>query len=269
MTTGNNLTPSQILNEINSNMPDNTSGFITPAIERQILADISASYGSLTATNTFTANSSFNVGITVGSGVTINASSGVYTWNLPATVGTAGQVLTSQGGSPMTWTTVTGINSANPTATVGLSAVNGTASTFMTSDSAPALNQGISPTWSGLHTFANNLALSGSISGAVTIKAQPAAGTYNFNLPTIAGVAGQVLTSQGGGSNAMTWTNMPFVIVTEYGADPTGVADSTAAISSAVAALPANGGIVFFPSTPTNGFYKTVSGITLDRKSVV
>ena len=44
-------------------------------------------------------------------------------------------------------------SSANPSAQVGLSAVNGTATTFMTSDSAPALNQGISPIWTGTHTF--------------------------------------------------------------------------------------------------------------------
>lgn len=43
--------------------------------------------------------------------------------------------------------------SANPSAQVGLSAVNGTATTFMTSDSAPPLNQGISPIWTGPHTF--------------------------------------------------------------------------------------------------------------------
>ena len=42
---------------------------------------------------------------------------------------------------------------ANPTASVGLSAVNGAASTYMRSDAAPALSQSIVPTWTGLHTF--------------------------------------------------------------------------------------------------------------------
>lgn len=51
-----------------------------------------------------------------------------------------------------------------------------------------------------------SLVLNGSISGTVTIQPQAAAGTYDFNLPTTAGAAGQLLTSQGGGSNAMTWT---------------------------------------------------------------
>lgn len=42
---------------------------------------------------------------------------------------------------------------ANPSATVGLTAVNGSATTFMRSDGAPALNVTISPTWTGTHTF--------------------------------------------------------------------------------------------------------------------
>lgn len=42
---------------------------------------------------------------------------------------------------------------ANPTGTVGLSAVNGSATTFLRSDGAPALDQGIVPTWTGTHTW--------------------------------------------------------------------------------------------------------------------
>lgn len=52
-------------------------------------------------------------------------------------------------------TGVTSLSSltANPTASIGLSAINGSASTFMRSDAAPALSQAISPTWTGNHTF--------------------------------------------------------------------------------------------------------------------
>lgn len=104
-----------------------------------------------------------------------------------------------------------------PTATVGLSAIAGTALTMMRSDAAPALNLTISPTWTGQHTF-NNLtnlwnayflgtpSCLGSTSGVIQLQAQAAAGTYNWNWPTTAGTAGQILTSQGGGSTAMTWT---------------------------------------------------------------
>jgi hypothetical protein len=48
----------------------------------------------------------------------------------------------------------TGGTSANPTATIGLTAVNGSAGTYLRSDGAPALSQAIVPTWTGLHTFA-------------------------------------------------------------------------------------------------------------------
>jgi hypothetical protein len=44
---------------------------------------------------------------------------------------------------------------ANPSATIGLSVVNGAAVTFMRSDAAPALSQSITPTWSGVHTFSS------------------------------------------------------------------------------------------------------------------
>lgn len=50
-----------------------------------------------------------------------------------------------------------GVTFANPTASVGLSAVNGVATTAMRSDAAPALDVGISPTWSGTHTFSNQI----------------------------------------------------------------------------------------------------------------
>ena len=56
---------------------------------------------------------------------------------------------------------------ANPSATIGLSAVNGVALTAMSSDSAPKLSQAIIPTWTGLHTFSAGLTVSG---GTTTIS---------------------------------------------------------------------------------------------------
>jgi hypothetical protein len=43
---------------------------------------------------------------------------------------------------------------ANPTALVGLTAVNGTATTYMRSDGAPPIDLSIAPTWTGSHIFA-------------------------------------------------------------------------------------------------------------------
>jgi hypothetical protein len=51
---------------------------------------------------------------------------------------------------------------ANPSATVGLTAVNGAATTFLRSDGAPKLDQSITPTWSGAHVFQSILGATGS-----------------------------------------------------------------------------------------------------------
>lgn len=64
--------------------------------------------------------------------------------------GTAGQAFLSGGSSAIpAWTTL----GANPSASIGLSAVNGSATTYLRSDAAPALAQNIAPTWTGQHTF--------------------------------------------------------------------------------------------------------------------
>lgn len=61
---------------------------------------------------------------------------------------------------------------ANPSATIGLSVINGTAATFMRSDAAPPLSQSISPTWSGSHTFSNIITVNG-ISGTTANPHDP------------------------------------------------------------------------------------------------
>lgn len=46
---------------------------------------------------------------------------------------------------------------ANPTAAVDLTAVNGTATTFMRSDAAPVLSVTITPTWTGTHAWITSI----------------------------------------------------------------------------------------------------------------
>lgn len=53
-------------------------------------------------------------------------------------------------------------------------------------------------------SIAGQLLLNGNTSGAVTIRPTPAAGNWQFVLPTTPGLNNQVLTSSGGGT--MTWT---------------------------------------------------------------
>lgn len=48
---------------------------------------------------------------------------------------------------------------ANPSASVGLTAVNGSSASFMRKDGAPPLSQSITPTWTGIHTWTKALVL--------------------------------------------------------------------------------------------------------------
>lgn len=77
---------------------------------------------------------------------------GTSTFNGALTFNTlnTGSLAVSQSGLVYVAATTTG---ANPSGTGGLSAVNGSATTYMRSDGAPALSQAIIPTWTGLHTF--------------------------------------------------------------------------------------------------------------------
>ena len=87
---------------------------------------------------------------------------------------TGAQFLGSLGTGIVKNTTTTGVLSiaspgtdyaagvANPVATIGLTSVNGTATTAMRSDGAPALSQAIIPTWTGLHTFTGGLTSTGA-----------------------------------------------------------------------------------------------------------
>jgi hypothetical protein len=74
--------------------------------------------------------------------------------------------------------------SANPSASVGLTAVNGVAGTLMTSDSAPALSQAIAPTWTGAHTWtvagtATGITLNNSGTGVTLTAANTSTSTSN------------------------------------------------------------------------------------------
>ncbi len=101
------------------------------------------------------------------------------------TVGTATHVLTSNGpGAIATFQALPGGSSgANPSASVGLSAVNGVATTFLRSDGAPALDQGIVPTWTGAHAFSRAGAT--SLSAVIYTGAIFAAGSGTTNFPHV------------------------------------------------------------------------------------
>jgi hypothetical protein len=171
---------------------------------------------------------------------------GTYNFNLPTTVGVPGQVLQSQSGgtASMLWT-----------ATPSLGVVGSTGGA---------------------------VSLKGTTTGTVTIQPTTAGGIYNFNVPATAGSAGQMLTSQGGGSVPMTWTTAlvtqatagsvhtgsypiwkdttgatvidgrGMINVLAFGADPTGVASSDTAFANVITTIGSNGGTIYIPA----GTYK-------------
>ena len=107
----------------------------------------------------------------------------------------------------------------------------------------------------------NQLTLLGTTSGGINLNPQAVAGSWNFNLPITAGTAGQILTSQGGGTTAMTWTNAGVGTVTSIGVTvpaflsvtPTTITtNGTFAITLSGTALPVvNGGTGVTTSTGT------------------
>lgn len=90
----------------------------------------------------------------------------------------------------------TTISSANPSATIGLAAVNGSAATFMTSDSAPLLSQAISPTWTAAHIFAPSSAVTAI---TVNVMANAVGMILNGGTNTSNTYLLEILTGQGSG----------------------------------------------------------------------
>ena len=84
-----------------------------------------------------------------------------------------------------------GASGANPSASVGLSAVDGSATTFLRSDGAPALSQAISPTWTGNHTFSAASGTSAVFNGVANSYTAKIVGSstspYSFGLLIEAG----------------------------------------------------------------------------------
>lgn len=134
----------------------------------------------------------------IGVVLSTNASGGTYNTFLfgPAALGSAG------GGGSGT------VNNCATAGAIGYYAGSGTAVSCLASitEAAGNISIGIAGTTGG------TLKLSGSTSGTITIQPQNAAGTFNFNLPITAGTSGNVLTSAGGVSAAMTWTSPTITI---------------------------------------------------------
>lgn len=114
---------------------------------------------------------------------------------------------------------------ANPTATIGLTAVNGSASSAIRSDGAPALSQAISPTWTGNHLFSpssgNTLFSTGNV-GIGSVNPQTildiGTGTLTANqVNTGSSAAGTITAGSGQGLNFLTNLTTTAVTITSAG----------------------------------------------------
>lgn len=205
-----------------------------------------------TATQTFTSaapqiilganggnGASFNLkGSTSGTAtIATQAAAGTPTLTLPNTSGT----LVSTASSPLS------IN-----ATTGAISVTGAAGQIL-AGATPAFTAtptlGVNATTTGQLGFANG----GATGATVTVQNNGATTAYNFNLPTTVGTAGYLLTSQAGGSTAMTWTS-PTTTVNGTACTLGSTCTVTAAVSSipfpqTVSGTVTSGGIPYFNST--------------------
>jgi hypothetical protein len=122
-------------------------------------------------------------GVTLAGAGTLNVGSG---GTLGSAAYTSASAYDAAGAASAALTTALAAipGSGNPSASVGLAAINGSATSYMRSDAAPALSQAIIPTWTGLHTFAGGLAIQEATNKVVTLSLSPisdnTAGTWIF-----------------------------------------------------------------------------------------
>lgn len=125
---------------------------------------------------------------------------GVFRWFIP---GSAEMYLQPHAGGNtldlLTSKTIQGVGNLFYVGSIVQSGTGGNTFTGVT-----AMNRTVTLGLAG--TASAQIDMKGTTSGTVSVKAAAAAGTYNFNLPITSGNSGDVLTSGGGSSTAMTWS---------------------------------------------------------------
>lgn len=130
-----------------------------------------------------------------------NVSSNLFI--LPDSLGSSGEFLETNGSGQTSWGSPSGSGTVN-SGTAGQLTYYASSGTAVSGNADATISNG-QLTLGVASSVLGDLVLEGSSSGAVTIKPQAAAGTYNFNLPTAAGSSGQPLLSGGGGATAMSF----------------------------------------------------------------
>jgi hypothetical protein len=177
------------------NVLNNSPSLITPVLGVASATSISAS-GNISGNTLTSTVSTGTAPLTVASTSVIpNLNASLLNGNTFANPGSIGSTTPGSASFTTLSTSSTLTSGGLLTASSGLTSTAGTTTLGTTNATTLALS--------------GSLAMSGSASGIITIQPQAAAGTYNLNLPSSSGTSGQILTSGGGGTSAMTWTN-PF-----------------------------------------------------------
>lgn len=165
--------------------------------------------------------------------------------------GTSGQALVSNGsGADATWQTfASGPAAGNPTGTITLTAANGVATTYMRSDAAPALDQAISPTWTGSHRFRATVYLGNTGVASGLLNCDDSIG-INFDANNDGGAANFYQIAKGG-----TGFGVPMFRVSG-----SGVVDFGANALKVLAPYPTPGGTTTIAAAP-----RTPAQITTDQ----
>jgi hypothetical protein len=122
---------------------------------------------------------------------------------------TSASALIYTSGTGFSCNTTIAASVANPTASIGLTAVNGSATTAMRSDGAPALSQAIAPTWTGQHTFSTAgfpTIWNGNGSGS-NIKIGTASGVTATATPDSIDLGSSYSSTAGANPKLILWSN--------------------------------------------------------------
>lgn len=141
------------------------------------LANLSATNGSLTFSGTYNGSTARTIGLNLTNANTFTANQTAPAW--VTTGGGNTQVVLGDGTLGVYSSGITGL--ANPTATIGLTAINGTATTAQRSDSAPALSQAITPTMTGIWNFTNLIGFKSSVPTNTITLGNTSTGFAAFN----------------------------------------------------------------------------------------
>ncbi len=145
---------------------------------------VTGTYPNFTITGTEVDGSITNEGtLSVGVGSATTSLIQSNTNLSPAITLSAGTGMSiSESGNTITLSTSGVPVGADPTASVILTAVNGSATTYMRSDAAPALSEAIAPVWTGIHKFTGAIGVDeAQLVVAATADNGSAAITFNEN----------------------------------------------------------------------------------------